>query len=219
MNVKSALWTIFGILILVLGTLGVASLHYNNAVPNAELFVAKQVADCEVTTTNGIQAIIKLADVDENTKGFLVDLVASASGNEKNELNSAYESLLQDDPMPFMFLMSQMGSTNFTITSENVQREISSQIAAMTTCSLVLNRAQMELMSLLGRDAAGNTVKFPQTALGLVLSKYPSQINDPQLVDNDGDGKLTVLDYRPPVSVYVKDSYRSGDVIEFEVYE
>jgi len=210
MSEKIKTWSIVvGLVIgLLFSVYALTSISYNNAAADLEVFVDQAKTNCAVTYDNGIKAIIEMAQVDSNTKEYLVNLIESASPEQQANINEAYGQFIGGNTQPFMLLMGGMAQTNFTATAENVQREISSQRSAMLVCATTLVRTQTQLKSTLGMDASGRVVKFPQTLLNL---DYPSPVSDPYLKDNDGDGRLTVLDYRPPVDISVTQSFGTGD--------
>lgn len=195
--------------IFIVGLLNlIVPVSFNNAAADAEVLVDQARKDCASTYDNGIKSVIEMSQVDQHTKKYLIDLIEAATPEQKVQINDAYAQFVNGNSQPFMLLMGGMSGTNFTATAENVQREISAQRSSMLVCSKMLNATQKELKKVLGMDASGRVMKWPQTLLNL---DYPSVLADPTLRDNDGDGQLTVLDYRPPVDVKINDSFGTGE--------
>lgn len=183
------------------------NVSYHNSAADAEVLVIQAKDNCASTYDNGITSIIQMAQVDANTKQFLINAVRNGSGEQQQQVKQAYGEFVNGNPAQLMLLLGSIGNTNFTATAENVQREISAQRNAMLTCSKQLNSTQAELKNILGMDASGRVVKWPQTWIGMSASS----IADGSLQDNDFDGRLTALDYRPPVSVNIRDSFGTGE--------
>lgn len=183
---------------------------YNNQSADAEVFVKTAVETCAVTYDNGIKSVIEMAQVDRDTKEYLVKVIDSATAEQKSDIGNAYGEFVNGNTQPFMLMLGTMSGTNLTVTSENLQREVSAQRNAMLQCSSTLLQSQRQLKGIVGMNASGEVVKFPQSILGL---SYPSPVTDLNLEDNDGDGKLTVLDYQPPVSVDVAKAFKDGSDI------
>lgn len=180
-----------------------------NNVAKSETLVVNAKDSCISTYDNGIKSILELAQVDEQTKDFLRKAI-SGSGEASEELNKNYEQLLNGNPAPFMVMMSTMSGTNFTITAENLQREITMRRNEMITCSAMMLSTQKLVKDAVGMDAGGNIVVFPNKHF-FEKGDMPSSIVDASLRDNDGDGRLTVLDYKPPVNVDISNSFGSGE--------
>lgn len=203
---RNGLIGLLSVVILLAFVFTVVPISYQNSVADAETFVQTKVLGCALTMDNGIKSILETAQVDQNTKNFLIEYIDAASPEQKVEVDEAYAQFVSGNAQPFMMLMGTLSGTNLTATSENLQREIVAQRANMLRCALELNQSQKSLKEFLGYNAAGELVKFPQRYMNLKLS----EIADPTLRDNDFDGRLTVLDYRPPVSVEVLSSFGSG---------
>lgn len=201
----------FGVVIaIVIALFVIVPISYRNSAAKGEVLVQNAVQDCASTYDNGIKSVIEMAQVDANTKQYLTGLVTSGTLQQNKDTQPAYSQFVNGNAQPLLVLLGAMASTNLTATAENVQREITSQRAQMLTCSKMLNSTQRELRNTLGMDASGRVIAFPQSMLHLDL---PSEVNDPTLVDNDNDGKLTVLDYRPPVNVDIRSSFGTGNGI------
>lgn len=185
------------------------NVSYHNSAADAEVLVVQAKDNCASTYDNGIKAVIEMAQVDANTKQFLINAVRSGTPEQKQQVQQAYGEFVNGNPAQLLLLLGAIGNTNLTVTAENTQREISAQRNAMLVCSKQLNSTQAELKNVLGMDASGRVVKWPQTWLGLSASF----VSDSTLQDNDLDGKTTVLDYRPPVSVDIRNSFGTGEGI------
>lgn len=206
--------------LILLCTLGIAFLlatvvpvFYQNSVASAETFVQQAKDDCATTVSNGEVSIVELVQVDQNTKDFIINAFKAA--NESNtklagQAQAAYGQFVNGNTQPFLLLMSTMSGTNITATAENVQREIVAQRAAMVVCAKALNNSQKLLKDKLGYNSANQTVQFPQNHMHLVLG----EVADGSLRDNDHDGVLTVLDYRPPVDVKTMNSFGTGEATD-----
>lgn len=192
--------------ILLVGLLG-ANVSYHNSAADAEVLVIQAKDNCASTYDNGLTSIIQMAQVDANTKQFLINAVRGGDATQKKQVQQAYGEFVNGNPSQLMLLLGSIGNTNFTATAENVQREISAQRNSMLTCSKQLNSTQAELKNILGMDASGRVVKWPQTWLGMSASS----VADSSLQDNDFDGRLTALDYRPPVNVNIRDAFGTGE--------
>ena len=184
----------------------------NNSAADAETMVINSEQDCASTYDNGIKAVIEQANVDISTKNYLKSLFTPGSGatvpaGQSQQVQQAYSQFVNGNPAQLFLMLGAIGKTDFTVTATNVQREITSQRAAMLDCSRALNRTQRNLRNIVGMNAAGQVVKFPQNMFHL---DYPSEVSDPVLQDNDKDGRLTVLDYRPPVDVSITNSFGTG---------
>lgn len=185
----------------------VTPMSIQNSIADSENMVINAKEDCVTTRDNGIKSIIENANVDRDTKDYLKSLVSNPKSNaDKQKVDSAYNELLNDNPAPFMLLMGAVGNTDFTVTSQNLQREISARRSEMIGCSKMLNGAQTNLRNVAGMNAAGDIVKWPNSMFNI----YPSEVVDEDLQDNDHDGRLTVLDYRSPVSLKTRKSFGSG---------
>lgn len=183
---------------------------YNNSAADAEVLVIQAKDDCASVYDNGIKSVIEMASVDQNTKTFLKGMVDNGTLSQDPKVQQAYSEFVNGSPAQLMFLLGGISGTNFTATAENVQREISAQRSSMLTCSTRLNSTQAELKKVVGMDASGRVVKWPQSWMGL---NYPSPVSDGSLRDNDSDGRLTVLDYRPPVNIDIRESFGTGEGI------
>lgn len=203
---KTVLYILLGLAIVAGLVMVIVPISYQNKIAQQELFVTKQKDNCSIVVQNGTSSIIELAQVDENTKTFLVDYIKSASPEQTQQITDNYAQFVQGNTQPFLLMLSSLAGTNLTITAENLQREIVSQRAQMTVCASQLVTAKYQLMLTLGRDASGNVVMFPQRFIP-TLRRYPSTVVDGYLNDTDGDGRLTVLDYQPPVSLEVLQSF------------
>lgn len=173
-----------------------------------ENMVTNIVQDCMSQYDNSIKAIIELAQVDQNTKDYLISLVEAT--DRPKEIDDAYNQMVSSgNAQPFLFLMSQLGSTNFTITAENLQDEIVVARSKMQTCSEVINRGQNDLRGILGLDVTG---RYSAPIKGFVASKtgLPTQLANTRLQDVDGDYKITVLDWRPPISSEILSQFETG---------
>ena len=193
----------------------VQGISYQNNAPKMENFVQRVIDDCLVTYDEGMQSIIENAQVDQHTKDFLLNLVENASGTQKEDIDAAYSEMVSNNnPQPFMFLMSQLGNTNFTITAENVQREISARRSEMAVCGKQINAAQQQYRDYLGVNLNGERVAFPQVLFDKTLSQYPTDQNSVYIKDMDGDGRLTVLDFSLPVHVDTREAFGGGAPIQ-----
>ena len=200
-------------LVAVLLFFTVVPLAYQNSIADQENMVIAAKDSCAAKIDNGAKAIIQLAQVDVNTKSFLVKLFEAAAKDSTSELgkqvDDAYVQFVGGNTQPMFLLMSALSGTDITATAQTVQREISAQRSIMADCSVNLIGTQNELKKTLGFDAAGNVAKFPQKYFNLNLSIVP----DSALLDNDRDGRVTVLDYRPPVDANVLNSFNTGEGI------
>lgn len=188
----------------------ITRVSYNNSAADTEVLVIQAKNDCASVYDNGIKSVIEMASVDQNTKTFLKEMVDNGTLSQDPKMQQAYGEFVNGSPAQLMFLLGSIGNTNFTATAENVQREISAQRSSMLTCSTRLNSTQAELKKIVGMDASGRVVKWPQSWMGL---RYPSLVSDESLRDNDNDGRLTVLDYRPPVDIDIRESFGTGEGI------
>ena len=187
-----------------------------NSVADAETLVVQAKDDCASTYDNGIKSVVEMAQVDKNTKEYILTIFKSGNPEEKKKVQGAYGEMLNGNSQPFMVLMQTMSGTNFTITAENLQREISARRSEMLTCSKTLNASQRNLKKVAGLNSANEIVRFPHFLYNVEVSS----VSDQGLLDNDGDGVLTVLDYRPPVSVQVSESFDTGEGIPpLNIYE
>jgi hypothetical protein len=203
---KNALITLAVVAAIVILVSIIVPISFNNRAADAEVLVVQAKDRCVVTYDNGIKSVIEMAQVDEHTKEYLKGLVDNdqlPAGTQQ-----AYSQFVNGNPAQLMLLLGGVSGTDFTATATNVQREIASQRSNMLTCANMLISTQAELKGILGMDASGRVVKWPQTWLGL---DYPSIQSDPTLRDNDGDLRLTVLDYRPPVDVNISESFGTGE--------
>lgn len=208
MENKNALYIALFFILSIFFIGGVVVVSYNNSASDAEILVNQTKDSCIQTYDKGIATILDVAHVDENTKIFLKELINGSATKDSEEVKNTYSELLNGNPQPFMLLMSNLGKTDFTVTAQVLQREIVSQRSEMLVCTHMLNSTQAELRKILGMNASGKVVKFPQKYLNL---DFPSVVYDETLRDNDHDGKTTVLDYRPPVSVEVSGSFGTGE--------
>lgn len=177
--------------------------------------------NCMVTYENGLAIVVGLAEVDSDTKNKLVQMLKAVSGTP--EVTSVYETMVNTgDSGPMMLMMSSLiGGTDFTITSQKLQAEIINQRQAMTLCSLALNDSKNRLMNSIGYDPSRTVIqKWPQS-MYFSVGEFPSNyILDPNLRDSDGDGRLTVMDYRPPVSISTSQMFGgNGEVPSTEIYK
>lgn len=208
MNTKHVLAIGGIVLVFVLVIFFLTKVSYNNSAADAEIVVIQAKDNCALTYDNGIKSVIEMAQVDRNTKDFLIQAVTGRNTEQNQEVRQAYGEFVNGNPGQLMLLLGGIAGTDFTATATNVQREISAQRSAMLTCSNMLNSTQAELKKIVGMDASGRVVKWPQTWLGL---DYPSLVSDGTLFDNDSDGRTTVLDYRPPVDVNIRESFGTGE--------
>lgn len=195
---------------LLLAFVFLVPMSIRNTAADAEVFVVQAKDDCAVTYDNGIKAIIEMASVDTNTKQFLTEYMRTAVGGGDPNVQQAYSDFVNGNPASLMLLMSSISGTNVTATAENVQREVNAQRTQMLVCSKTLNGAQAHLKNVIGMNASGAVDKFPQSMYSL---GYPSEVSDATLRDNDGDGNLTVLDYRPPVNVEITGAFGADEGI------
>lgn len=199
--------SIVAVLALLMLTLPTA---YQNSVVDHENLVLEAVKSCGVTIDNGVKAVVELAQVDTNTKEFIKGVFEEASRNPNSQLakdvDGAYVQFVQGNTTPMMLLMGGLTGTDITMTSQNVQREISAQRSAMAACSIRLVNTQKQLRGKLGYDASNMVTKFPQKHMNLQLAN----VADSNLRDNDFDGHITVLDYLPPVDPAVMESFGTG---------
>lgn len=163
-----------------------------------ENFVVNLVQDCQSMYDNGMKAIIELAQVDRDTKNYLISLIEAT--DRSPEIDEAYNEMVSaGNSQPFMLLMSQMGNTNFNVTAEKLQDEIIAARARFQHCSEMINLGQKDLRNILGLDVMGN-YSSPITGFVAKRTGLPTQLTNTRLSDVDGDYKVTVLDWRPPVA-------------------
>lgn len=208
MNIKLLVGMVVIVFLMVIAAM--TRVSFNNSAADAEILVIQAKDDCASVYDNGIKSVIEMAQVNQNTKTFLKEMVDKGTLSQNPEVQQAYGEFVNGNPAQLMFLLGGISGTNFTATAENVQREISAQRSSMLSCSTRLNASQVELKNVVGMNASGRIVKWPQSWLGL---QYPSPVSDGNLRDNDSDGRLTVLDYRPPVNIDIRESFGTGEGI------
>lgn len=197
---------IVGVVLLMLAIYGLMYYSIKSNGIDQENFVTQLVQDCQVVYDNSIKAIIELAQVDRDTKDYLISLVESTT-NRPAELDEAYNQMVATgNAQPFMFLMSQLGNTNFNVTAEKLQDEIIVARSRMTYCSQTINLGQKDLRDILGLDVMG---RYSSPLRGFVAKRtgLPTQLTNTRLTDVDGDYKITVLDWRPPLAQNVLDQF------------
>jgi hypothetical protein len=206
-----------GIVVLVAVVFWLVPMSMRNNVANQENNVIEKMQNCGNIMTQGTKAIIESAIVDKDTKEAFIKAIDSATPEQSSQIQKGYaEAVNTGNQMPLMLMLNSMvGGTDMTATAVMTQTEISSQRQQMALCSTQLNRAQRELKSALGMDASGAIVKYPQV---WVFDEYTlSDIFDGNLVDNDGDGRYTVLDYRSPVDADISASFGTGEAVESDL--
>jgi hypothetical protein len=179
---------------------------FNRKAGDFETNILRVVADCAQIKTNSINAIIMLADVDANTKEFLK---AAVNGDKK--VSGAFDEVVTTgNSANFLMMLSGIIGTNFTVTAENVQHEIVSYNDKISLCGKTMLEWQNSYKRHLGFNANNQVTQFPENFYQ-PNSGYPTYLNNPDLLDLDHDGKTTVLDFRPPVSVKVQQEYNTGE--------
>lgn len=199
----------FGTILLFVFIAWLSVVSFGNKAADFETQIQMQVSDCAQEKTAGINALIMLADVDQNTKDYLVELVNGKVLEDNQELRTAYDDVVSGNPAQFMFLMSGIAGTNFTVTAENLQHQIMSYTESIKLCSRSLLMYQRSYRKHLGMNAAGEITKFPNTFY-VGFFEYPTMLNDDSVSDTDNDGIITVLDYKPPVSAKVEQEFKTG---------
>ena len=181
--------------IIILGVVFVlGGIFWDTSVGRSLNAIVAQVEICETTLTQSYNTISETAQVTVSFEEFGKDLFREALGGNKEATNN------------MIAFMTANSGTDLGATHTQLQQVIEAQRGKYTNCVAEMQRLQLTASNKLEGTFGRNYAKFWEHPKVLPLNA-PAR----PLVDLDGDGKITALDYPAVTAGFAVDAHQTGE--------